>query len=182
MFVYFCFLQYGFGSLKFLRFLCKNPDLNCELSPNATPRDGNCLLHAILDGILNNDAFKHTNGTDETECWVDLLKKLRIYDEDETILSLRKRWVKGASEWLAGGNGSKVNDKVLLDYSDEEWDYIWSTMIKDGAWAVPSLKDASGNFVKENQAPELLIKFIAHDLHCNLIVFDLFNQTVEFCY
>ena len=55
-------------------------------------------------------------------------------------------------------------------------------MTTDGAWAVPFLIDESGHFVKENQAPELLIKYIAHDLHCNLIVFDLFNQTVEFCY
>ena len=167
--VYFCSIQYGFGSLKFLQFLCKNPDLNCEFSPNVTPRDGNCLLHAILDGIKNNDAFKHTNttATDETECWVDLLKKLRIYDEIDIIQFLRSRWVLGASEWLAGGNGSNVNDKVVLGYSNKEWDYIWNTMAEDGAWAVPSVTDKSGNVVKGNQATELSMKYIAHDLHCN---------------
>ena len=53
--------------------------------------------------------------------------------------------------------------------------------MEDGAWAVPSIKDRYGNFLKENQAPELFIKFIAHDLQCNIIIFDLFNNTVELC-
>ena len=63
----------------------------------------------------------------------------------------------------------------------EEWDYIGNTMAEDGAWAVPSVTDKSGNVVKENQFPKLFMKYIAHDLHCNVIVFDLFNNTVEFC-
>ena len=35
--------------------------------------------------------------------------------------------------------------------------------------------------MKENNAPELFIKYIAHDLQCNIIIIDLFNNTVEFC-
>ena len=70
--------KYGFGSLKFLLFLCKNPILKCEFSPTVTPRDGNCLLHAIMDGVLNNEGFRHTDGgTDE---WTVLLKDLKCYD------------------------------------------------------------------------------------------------------
>ena len=63
---------------------------------------------------------------------------------------------------MSGGHGSKQNDKEIFDYSDEEWGFIWDTMIEDGAWAVPSLKDESGNVVKGNHAPEILIKYIAH--------------------
>ena len=175
--------QYGFGSLKFLQFLCSNPHLKCKFSPTVTPRDGNCLLHAISDGILNNDAFRHTEGG--TDRWTELLKELKYYEEDmdaaQHIQFLRNRWVLGASEWLAGKNGSKENDKETLNYTDEEWSYVWATMIEDGAWAVPSIKDGDGNFLKPNQAPELFIKYIAHDLLCNIIVFDLYNNTVEFC-
>ena len=94
---------------------------------------------------------------------------------------MRNRWVVGASDWLAGENGSKENDKLTYGYSDHEWNFIWNSMVEDGAWAVPSIKDKAGNIVKENHAPEFFIKFIAHDLQCNIIVFDLFNKTVEFC-
>ena len=175
--------KYGFGSLKFLLFLCKNPNLKCEFSPTVTPRDGNCLLHAIMDGVLNNEGFRHTDGgTDE---WTVLLKDLKFYDntmdEVQHIQFIRNRWVLGASEWLAGNNGSKENDQSLLGYSNKEWNYIWATMIENGAWDVPSVKDRKGNFLKENQAPEMMIKYIAHDLQCNIIIFDLFNNTVEFC-
>ena len=172
--------------MKFLLFLCKNPELNCHFSPTATPRDGNCLIHAVIDEVLNNDAFKHTKENHgETDSWTMLIEKLKIYDADmETVNDiqfLRNRWVLGATEWLAGKNHSKVNDKLLLDYSDEEWNYIWATMIEDGAWAVPSVMDRDGNYLKENQSPELFIKYIAHDLQCNIIVFDLYNNTTEFC-
>ena len=121
----------------------------------------------------------------ETDSWGNLIKELRIYDEGmsegQHIQYLRNRWVIGASDWLAGKNGSKENDKVLLNYSDEEWTFIWATMIEDAAWNVPSIKNSNGEFVKKKQAPELMIKFIAHDLKCNIVVFDLFNNTVEFC-
>ena len=66
---------------------------------------------------------------------------------------LRNRFAIGASEWLAGKNGSKRNDKNILDYTDDEWAYIWSTMLEDGAWAVPSIKDELGNIIKQNYAP-----------------------------
>ena len=46
---------------------------------------------------------------------------------------LRTRWVTGAAEWMSGRNGSKQNDKGIFGYSDEEWSYIWTTMIEDGA-------------------------------------------------
>ena len=171
--------QYGFGSLKFLHFLVKKPHLSCNFSTNATPRDGNCLFHAILDGILNNEAFRHTK--DGTNSWVELLEKLNIYKEENAVQSLRFHLVAGASNWLAGKYNSKLNDQLLHGYSDEEWTYIWSTLLEDGAWAVPPIRDKSGNYLKENFAPELLLKFIAHDLQCNILILDLYNNTIEFC-
>ena len=54
-------------------------------------------------------------------------------------------------------------------------------MREDGAWAVPSIRDHDGNVLKENQAPELFLKYIAHDLKCNILVVDLYNNTVELC-
>ena len=44
-------------------------------------------------------------------------------------------------------------------------------MLEDGAWAVAGIMDAEGNVIKENYAPELLIKYIAHALRCHIIVF-----------
>ena len=159
--------------------------MNCDFSPNATPRDGNCLLHAILDGIITNDAFKHNDQSNQTEGWTQLLRRLKFYDanmdEKEHLQYLRNQWVIGASDWLSGGNGSKVNDKFTFGYSDEEWNFIWNTMVEDGAWDVLPIKDEAGNVIKENMAPEFFIKFIAHDLKCNIIVFDLHNKTVELC-
>ena len=87
----------------------------------------------------------------------------------------------GSSEWMSGKNGSKCNDKMVLGYSDEEWTFIWSTMIEDGAWAVEDIKDNSGITLKNNYAPELFIKFIAHDLRCNIIIFDLLLGRIQFC-
>ena len=37
--------KYGYGFLKFQLFLKQRPDMSCEVSPNNTPRDGNCLIH-----------------------------------------------------------------------------------------------------------------------------------------
>ena len=85
---------------------------------------------------------------------------------------MRRRFVLGAAEWMAGGNGSKQNDKQLFDYTDTDWEFIWMTMLEDGAWAVPSIKDSQGNVRKANFAPEILIKYIAHELKCHIIVFD----------
>ena len=156
-----------------MNFLLQNPEINCQFSPNITPRDGNCLLHAILDGIISNDGFRHIGLESSTEAWVNLLQKLQVFDNSFTdkkyVQFLRNRWVTGASEWLAGEHGSKQNDKILLGYSDQEWNYIWSTMMKDGAWAVPTIKDDNGVVVKENNAPELFIKYIAHDLSLTIM-------------
>ena len=41
------YLQYGYGSVRFLLMLCENSDYKCFFSPTMTPRDGNCLLHGI---------------------------------------------------------------------------------------------------------------------------------------
>ena len=78
--------------------------MNIEPSPTPTPRDGNCLIHAITDSIMNNDALRH-NGKDElNETWSNLLKDLKIYDEgDNHLLYLRTRWARGAANALAGG-------------------------------------------------------------------------------
>ena len=134
---------------------------------------------------MNNDAFKHNGLDGETGTWTQLLKDLKIFDSDvgesEHLVFLRQKWVLGASEWLAGEHGSLANDKTLFGYTDDEWNFIWSTMIEDKAWAVPPIRSKDGKFLKENNSPEMFIKFIAHDLQCNIIVFDLFNNTVQVC-
>ena len=101
-------------------------------------------------------------------------------DKSELLQFLRHRFVIGASDWLSGKHGSKRNDKEILGYTDQEWEMIWTLMLTDGAWAMPSLKDSLGNNLKENLAPEMLIKFIAHDLKTHIIVFDLHLQTLQF--
>ena len=53
-------------------------------------------------------------------------------------------------------------------------------MLENGAWAVPSIKDDKGNNIKANFAPEILIKFIAHELKTHIIVFDLQLGRVQF--
>ena len=109
------------------------------------------------------------------------MRKFEFFEELDHIGFLRRRLVIGASEWLAGNHGSKENDKEKLGYTDKEWQLIWSLMMEDGAWALPSLKDEYGNFVKDNHAPELLIKFAAHDFQCHIIVFDLQLNRIQFC-
>ena len=138
-------------------------------------------LSGISDGCLNNDALKHNKGEQLNQTWTTLLKDLKFYEDiDDHTNYLRKKWVLGASESLSGKHGSKVNDQEILGYTDDEWNYIWSTMIKDGAWAVADIKDSTGNVVKLNFAPEMLIKYIAHDLRCHIIVFDLKLNRVQF--
>ena len=179
-------------------FLCKRPNLRCDFSPNATARDGNCLFHgknlfktfdvqivafivAISDGILNNEAFRHTAGDIHNQTWTQLLLDFEFFEDvDNHTLDLRRKFVFGAADWMAGNNGSLQNDKLLFGYTDSQWEYIWSTMLEDGAWAVPSIKDGDGNVIKENFAPEILIKFIAHELRCNIIVFDLVLDSIQF--
>ena len=180
--------------------MSQRPDLLREESPTSTPRDGNCLIHgknyntlifnfticitfsAIVDQILNNDALKNNKEEHLNETWTRLVRDLKLYDDIEDLTNfLRRRWVVGSAEWLSGKNGSRQNDKVLFDYDDDQWEYIWSSMIEDGAWAVPGIKDNSGNVIKDNFAPEMMIKYIAHDIRCHIIIFDLQLSTVQFC-
>ena len=95
--------------------------------------------------------------------------------------NLRRRWVFGAKDWLAGHNGSLQNLKQVFQYSDNEWEYIWSTMMEDRAWSVPAVTDSFGGFLKENYAPEMMIRFIAHDLKSHIIIFDLQLGSTQFC-
>ena len=39
------------------------------------------LLVAISDGILNNDAFKHTTGDANNDTWTQLLLDLKFFDD-----------------------------------------------------------------------------------------------------
>ena len=142
------------------------------------------FIQALCDGIYNNDAFKNTTGDENNEKWTQLLLDLKFFDdldEKEHVMELRRRFVYGAADWMAGNNNSLQNDKAVFGYTDNEWQYIWSTMLEDGAWAVPSIKDENnGNIIKENFAPEILIKFIAHDIRANIIVFDLVLDNIQF--
>ena len=135
----------------------------------------------MADGILENNAFKHNTGDMHNETWTQLLLDFGFFDDQENhIMDLRRRFVLGAADWCAGNNGSLRNDKEILGYTDTQREYIWNTMLVDGAWAVPGITDAEGNVIKENDAPELLIKFIAHDLRCHIIVFDLVLDRIQF--
>ena len=135
-----------------------------------------------MDGLQDNDAFKHNNGDILNDTWATLMKNLKFWDDiEDHVMYLRRRWVLGSSEWMSGMNNSKCNDKLVLNYSDDEWTYIWSTMIEDRAWAVSDIKDELGNILKHNYAPELFIKFIAHDLRCHVIIFDLLIDQIQFC-
>ena len=130
---------------------------------------------------MQNDALKHNGDETLNETWTNLLEDLKFFgDEENHIMYLRRRFVLGASEFMSGAKGSKQNDKELFEYTDDEWEFIWTTMLEDGAWAVPSIKDNEGNTVKANWAPEILIKFIAHELRCHIIVFDLLLNRVQF--
>ena len=137
-----------------------------------------------MDSVLNNEAFWHTGRGQDFDVWTELLKELKIHtdmEQNDHTMFLRKRFVTGASKWLAGMHGSKENDKAKLGYTDYQWETIWSQMLEDGAWAVPALTDDRGNYLKENLAPELLIKYIAHDLKAHIIVFDLLLNSIQFC-
>ena len=139
------------------------------------------IFVAIADGIENNDAFKHTSNESRNETWTNLLIDFQFFgDRQDHIMQMRRRFVLGAAEWMAGRNGSKQNDKQLFDYSDTDWEFIWMTMLEDGAWAVPGITDSQGNVSKANFAPEMFIKYIAHELKCHIIVFDLLLNTVQF--
>ena len=54
-------------------------------------------------------------------------------------------------------------------------------MAEDGAWAVPAITDDNGRYIKENYAPEMLIRYAAHEIKCHIIVFDLQLMRIQFC-
>ena len=83
------------------------------------------LIIAITDGIMENDAFKHNRGDLHNETWTQLLLDFGLFDESEDqTMDLRRRFVFGAADWLAGNNGLLRNDKELLGYTDTQWEYI----------------------------------------------------------
>ena len=142
----------------------------------------NVLFQALIDGILHNSAFKHVKDDGRQEHWTNLLRDLRIYEDDtDHVADLRRRLVVGASEWLSGLHNSKENEKEKFGYSDREWKWIWSLMLNDGAWAVPDLRDNENRILKHNFAPEMLIRFAAHELKCHIIVIDLHLSKIQFC-
>ena len=139
------------------------------------------LIAAISDGLEENEAFRHIKSDPQNEKWTQLLLDLGFFDENYNhIMDLRRRFVCGAADWLAGNNGSLRNDKEILGYNDSQWEFIWNTMLVDGAWAVPCITDSQGYVLKENLAPELLIKYIAHDLKSHILVFDLVLDKIQF--
>ena len=123
------------------------------------------------------------NSDDENEGPLQsVLKKLSLLKKDEErIKNLRLRWVSGSYQWMAGKCGSQQNLKEYFEYNDEEWDYIWNTMAKDKAWSVPNIDDEMGNMLKQNFAPEIMIKYIAHDIQCHIIIIDLQLEMIQFC-
>ena len=54
-------------------------------------------------------------------------------------------------------------------------------MAEDGAWAVPPIRNKRGEILKQNNAPELFIKYIAHDIQCHIIIVDLSLKRIQFC-
>ena len=140
------------------------------------------IFSALIDGVLHNDAFKHRKGDDKQQSWTKLLRDLKLYEDDTNPVEfLRQKLVVGASQWLSGMHGSKENEKAKFGYNDMEWELIWSLMNHDGAWAVPALRDAEGNYLKDNYAPEMLIRYAAHELKCHIIVIDLQLVRIQFC-
>ena len=136
------------------------------------------IFTALADGFKQTEALKHTQS--QLELLQDLGFNSNMSDFEHKLY-LRRRLVLGAAEWLVGMHGSKENEKLKFGYTDKEWEWIWSTMIEDGAWAVPALRDIDGNYSKENFAPELLIKYAAHELKRHIVVFDLRLNRIQFC-
>ena len=129
---------YGFGLPKFLVITVGYRNLQCKASPNVTPPDGNCLMHAIADFILNEEVIKMRRHTSPA----DLSRDLEVYNmSGHNTMILRKRWVRGAYEWLAGKHGSLQNLKDVFQYTDDEWSFVWSTLIHDKTWNVQQIKN-----------------------------------------
>ena len=85
---------------------------------------------------------------------MNIISELQLNQHIDRSIQLRRRWVDGSFEWMAGCHGSLQNCKDLFQYSDAEWAFIWSTMRTDKAWDVPNIKDSAGNLLKGNYAPE----------------------------
>ena len=137
-----------------------------------------------MDGVINNDGLKHNKQDEQNETWSILLKELKVYEnmsEQDHLKFLRNQFVVGASSWCAGYEGSLENNKVDLGYTNRQWELIWSTMAESSAWSVPDILDEDGCVLVRNYAPELMMKYIAHHLKCNIIVFDLVLGLVQFC-
>ena len=77
--------------------------------------------------------------------------------------------------------GSKENEKLKFGYTSQEWELIWSQMFEKGAWDVSTLKNNDGTYLKENFAPEMMIRFAAHEIKCHIIVIDLQLSRIQFC-
>ena len=120
---------------------------------------------------MHNEAFRHTRNDELQQTWTNLLIDFGIFDNgSDPVTTLRRRLVMGASEWLSGKHGSKENEKVKFGYTEKEWEWIWSLMFENRAWAVPSLRDDKGNYLKENFASEMLIRYAAHEIRCHIII------------
>ena len=70
---------------------------------------------------------------------------------------------------------------LKFGYSFQEWEFMWSQMFENGAWDVPTLKNNDGSYLKENFAPEMMIRFAAHEIKCHIIVIDLQLSRIQFC-
>ena len=102
--------------------MCNRPDLTCEVSPNATPRDGNCLIHgkmhifyrflyhfnlAIVDAV-DSYATKEQVANVLGRC-TQLIEEWNVFPSRDQL-----RWVKGASELLSGKYCSFQNLKEIF--------------------------------------------------------------------
>ena len=149
---------------------------------NNEVKDFKFSILAIVDGVLNNEGLKQNKLNDASDSWNQLLIDLELCEKKKNyIYILRQRWALGASVWLSGKNNSLQNLKNMFGYTDDEWQFVWSTMSKRGAWNVPNIKDSMGTVIKENYGPEMMIRYIAHDLRCNIIVIDLKRDNLQFC-
>ena len=106
------------------------------------------IINSNIKYSALSDVVKDTLKQDLTRSQTKHLEDLgfgQTFFNQDYIKNLRIKFVVEASEWLAGKYGSKQNEKSNFGYNDEEWEWIWSTMIEDGAWAVPALTDREGN-------------------------------------
>ena len=120
--------------------LANKPSLKCEISPTATPRDGNCLIHgkqiyilisilmftvvAVIDCLLNSDYLKYNICGQLNNMWVNVISDLQLSQHIDQSMQLRRRWADGSFEWMAGCHGSLQNCKDIFQYPNAEWAFI----------------------------------------------------------